>query len=145
MLSKWINIDVCHFLIHLLKMVSYNTYPILPPEATPPEAIGTHFAENPQIPYHLNVVQAKRRGLINKEVMFKKKYKKYNRILNRLPWLNACSSGISVATGISSVATSATFVGIPVSAVLGVASMTGAISSGIISVLTKSIRRNLRR
>ena len=69
--------------------------------------------------------------------MFKKKYKKYNRILNRLMWLNACSSGISIATGISSIATFATFVGIPVSTALGAASMTGAISSGIISVLTK--------
>ena len=71
MFTKWIDINVCHFLIHLLKMVSYNTYPILPPEA-----IGPCSAENPQIRYHLNVVQAKRRGLINKEVMFKKKYKK---------------------------------------------------------------------
>ena len=31
--------------------------------------------------------------------MFKKKYKKYTKILNRLTWLNACSSGISIATG----------------------------------------------
>ena len=38
----------------------------------------------PQVGYHLNVVQAKRRGLIVKEAMFKKTYKKYNKILNRL-------------------------------------------------------------
>ena len=112
MFTKWININICHFLIHLLKIVSYNTYPILPPEAPP------------QIPYHLSMAQAKRRGLINKEVMFKKKYKKYNKILNRLTWLNACSSGISVATGLSSLAAFATFIGIPVSALLGAASMT---------------------
>ena len=55
-------------------MVSYNTYPVLPTEAPLPG--------NPQIPYHLNVVQAKRRGLIAKEKAFKKKYKKYNRILD---------------------------------------------------------------
>ena len=83
------------------------------------------------------MVQAKRRGLIAKEKMFKKKYKKYNRILNQLTWSNTCSSGISMATGISSIATFATFIGIPVSAVLGAASMTGAISGEIISVLTK--------
>ena len=77
--------------------------------------------------------------------MFKKKYKKYNRILNRLMWLNACSSGISVATGISSVATFATFIGIPVSTALGVASMTGAISIGIISVLTKKYQKKLKK
>ena len=52
-------------------------------------------------------------------------------------WLNACSSGISVATGISSVATFATFISLPVSIPLGAASLTGVIASGIISVLTK--------
>ena len=72
-----------------------------------------------------------------KEKIFKKKYKKYTKILNGLTWLNACSSGISIATGISSVATFATFIEIPVSTALGAASMTGAIASGIISVLTK--------
>ena len=77
--------------------------------------------------------------------MFKKKYEKYNRILNRLTWLNACSSGISVATRISSVATFATFIGIPVSVALGAASMTGAISSGIISVLTKKYQKKLKK
>ena len=117
-------------------MTSYNTYPNLP--SAPPEA-------PPWIPYDLNVVQAKRRGLIAKEVMFKKKYKKYNRILNRLTWLNARSSGISVATGISSVATFATFIGIPVSAALGAASMTGVIASRIISVLTKKYQKKLKK
>ena len=74
-----------------------------------------------------------------------KKYKKYNRILNRLTWLNACSSVISIATGISSVATSATFIGIPVSAALGAASMIGAVASGIISVLTKRYQQQLKK
>ena len=84
-------------------------------------------------------------GLKNKEQMFKQKYEKYTKILNRLTWLNACSSGISVATGISSVATFATFVGIPVSAALGAASMTGAIASGIISMLTKKYQKKLKK
>ena len=77
--------------------------------------------------------------------MFKKKHKKYNRILNRLMWLNACSSGISMATGISGVATFATFIRIPVSTALGAASMTGAIASGIISVLTKKYQKKLKK
>ena len=136
MFPKWINIDVCHFLIHLLKMTSYNTYPNLP-SALPDVP--------PQVGYHLKVVQAKRRGLMNKEKMFKKKYKKYNRILNRLTWLNACSSGISITTGISSVATFATFIGIPVSVALGAASMTGAIASGIISALTKKYQQKFKK
>ena len=77
--------------------------------------------------------------------MFKKKYEKYTKILNRLTWLNACSSGISIATGISSVATFATFVRIPVSAALGAASMIGVIASGIISVLTKKYQQKLKK
>ena len=84
-------------------------------------------------------------GLKNKEQMFKQKYEKYNKILNRLTWLNACSSGISVATGISSVATFATFLVLPVSISLGAASLTGAIASGIISTLTKKYQKKLKK
>ena len=116
-------------------MTDYKLYPNLP--SAPPE--------NPQVAYHLSVIQAKMQGLKNKEQMFKQKYEKYNKILNRLTWLNACSSGISVATGISSVATFATFVGLPVSVVLGAASLTGAIASGIISTLTKKYQKKLKK
>ena len=84
-------------------------------------------------------------GLKNKEQMFKQKYEKYTKILNRLMWLNACSSGISVATGISSVTTFATFVGLPVSISLGAAFMTGVIASGIISMLTKKYQQKLKK
>ena len=84
-------------------------------------------------------------GLKNKEQMFKQKYEKYNKILNRLTWLNTCSSGISVATGISSVATFATFFGLPVSVALGAASLTGVIASGIISMLTKKYQKKLKK
>ena len=108
-------------------MTDYKLYPNLPSD--PPE--------NPQVAYHLSVIQAKQGGLKNKEQMLK--------ILNRLTWLNACSSGISVATGISSVATFVTFIGIPVSAALGVASMTGEIASGIISVLTKKYQKKHKK
>ena len=117
-------------------MTDYKLYPNLPPSAPP---------ENPQVAYHLSVIQAKMQGLKNKEQTFKQKYEKYNKILNRLMWLNACSSGINVATGISSVATFATFVGLPVSMVLGAASMTGAIASGIISMLTKKYQKKLKK
>ena len=60
-------------------------------------------------------------------------------------WLNACLSGISIATGISSIVTFDTFVGIPVSILLGVATMTGAIASGIISVLAKKHQKKLKK
>ena len=117
-------------------MTDYKLYRNLPPSAPP---------ENPQVACHLSIIQAKMQGLKNKEQMFEKKYKKYTKILNRLTWLNACSSRISIATGISSVATFVTFIGIPVSAALGAASMTGAIASGIISVLTKKYQKKLKK
>ena len=116
-------------------MTDYKLYPNLP--SAPPE--------NPQVAYHLSIIQAKMQGLKNKEQMFKQKYEKYNKILNRLTWLNACSSGISTATGIYSVATFATFVGVPVSMVFGAASLTGAIASGIISTLTKKYQKKLKK
>ena len=116
-------------------MTDHKLYPNLP--LAPPE--------NPQVAYHLSLIQAKMQGLKNKEWMFKQKYEKYNKILNRLTWLNACSSGISVATGISSVATFTTFIRIPVSISLGAASMTGAIASGIISVLAKKYQKKLKK
>ena len=116
-------------------MTDYKLYPNLP--LTPPE--------NLQVVYHLSVIQAKQRGLKNKEQMFKQKYEKYTKILNRLTWLNACSSRISIATGISSVATFATFIGLSVSMALGAASLTGAIASGIISMLTKKYQKKLEK
>ena len=133
-------------------MMSYNTYPILlsssaSAERGPTARQGTSARTEapPQAGYHLNVVQAKRRGLIDKEKVLKNKYKKYTKILNQLMSLNACSSGISIATGISSVATFATFIGLPVSIQLGAASLTGAIASGIISTLTKNYQQKLKK
>ena len=124
------------FYICLFKMTGYKLYPNLPPSAPP---------ENPQVVYHLSVIRAKMQGLKNKEQMFKKKYEKYTKILNQLTWINACSSGISIATGISSVATFATFIGLPVSISLGAASLTGAIASGIISMLTKKYQKKFKK
>ena len=70
-------------------MTDYKLYLSLP--SVPPEAIRPCSAENSQVAYHLSVIQAKQRGLKNKEQMFKQKYEKYTKILNRLTWLNACS------------------------------------------------------
>ena len=122
-------------------MTDYKLYPNLPPSA-PPEAIGPRSVENPQLAYHLRVIQAKMQGLKNKEQMFKQKYEKYTKILIRLIWLNAC---LSIATEISNVATFATFIRLPVSVTLGAASMTGAIASGIILVLAKKYQKKLKK
>ena len=116
-------------------MTDYKLYLSLP----------SALPENPQVAYHLSVIEAKMQGLKNKELMFKQKYEKYNKILNQLMWLNACSSRISVATGISSVATFTTFIRLLVSVALGAASLTGVIASGIISTLTKKYQKKLKK
>ena len=116
-------------------MTNYKLYPNLPPSSPP---------ENPQVAYHLSIIQAKQKGLKNKEQMFKKRYEKYTKILNRLTWLNACLSRISIATGISSVATLATFVGLPVSMALGSASLNGVIASGITKKYQKKLKKVTR-
>ena len=62
-------------------MTEYKLYPNLPP-TVPPETLGLGSVENPQVAYHLSIIQAKMRGLKNKEQMFKQKYEKYTKILN---------------------------------------------------------------
>ena len=113
-------------------MTEYKLYPNLPPE-------------NPQVGYHVSIIRAKIQGLKNKEQIFQQKYEKYIKKLNRLTWLKACSSGISIATGISSVVTFATFVRLPVSISLGAASLTGVIASGIISTLIKKYQKKCKK
>ena len=54
-------------------------------------------------------------------------------------------SGISIATGISSVVTFSTFIGLPVSIPLGAASLNGATASGIISMLTNKYQKKLMK
>ena len=59
--------------------------------------------------------------------------------------LNVCSSRLSIATGISSVATLATFIGLPVSIPLGAVSLAGAGVSGVATVLTKKHQKKLSK
>ena len=53
-------------------MTEYKLYPNLPPSVP---------SENPQVAYHLSVIQAKTQGLKNKEQMFKQKYEKYTKYI----------------------------------------------------------------
>ena len=110
-------------------MTEFKIYPTAPPQ------------EN----YHWDITQSKRQGLLKLEEKYKKKHKKYSKILDRLIWLNASSSGITVATGISSVATLSTFIGFPVSLPLAAVSLTGAGVSGITTILTKKYQKKLSK
>ena len=100
-------------------------------------------APPPQDAYRWRLIQSKKLELLKLKEKYEKKRKKYAKILDRLVWLNASSSVITVASGISSVATLSTLIGLPVSIPLAAVSLTGAGLSGITTVLTKKYQRKL--
>ena len=67
----------------------------------------------------------------------------YCKMLDPLVWLNACSSSLRVATGISNVATLSTLIGLPVSIPLGAVSLAGVSVSGMDMVLTKKYQKKI--
>ena len=79
------------------------------------------------------------------EERYNKKLKKYTKILDRLTLLTTCLSGLSTATGISSVVTLGTFIVLPVSIPLGTVSLAGAGVSGVATVLTKKYQKKLSK
>ena len=104
-------------------MTSFNIYPDLPKEPSAPLEPRS---------YRLNASRTEREGLLKLEGRYKKKYSKYSKILDRFVWLNACSNSPSVASGMSSVVTLNTFIGLPVSIPLGAVSL-----AGVATALTK--------
>ena len=99
----------------------------------------------PQDVYHWVLIKSKEEELLKLKERYEGKHKKYTKILDRLLWLNASSSGITVASGISSVATLSTFIGLPVSIPLAAVSLTGAGISGITTALTKKYQKKLTK
>ena len=80
-------------------MMSYNIYPDLKEPLAPPQPQpgGQVMAQS----YCLKIMQSKQQGLLRLEERYVKKYSKYSRILDRLVWLNACSSGLSIVATLS--------------------------------------------
>ena len=110
-----------------------------------PQLKETFPSAPPQNTYHWNLIQSKKGELLKLKEKYDKKHKKYAKILDRLVWLNASSSAITVASGISSVATLSTFIGLPVSIPLAAVSLTGAGFSGITTALTKKYQKKLSK
>ena len=81
--------------------------------------------------------------LLRLEERYKKKHEKYSKALDRLTWLNTCSSGLSIASGILSVATLSMFICLPMSIPLGAISLAGVSVSGMAMVLTKEYQKKL--
>ena len=65
--------------------------------------------------------------------------------LSSTEWSNACLSGLSVASGISSVVAFSTLIGHPVSIPLGAISLVGVSVSGVAIALTKKYQKKLMK
>ena len=118
------------------KMTSYNVYPDLPKKPSSPLV--------PQF-YWSNTIRSKQQGLLELKERYSKKYFKYSKTLHRLLWLNACSSVLTVATGISSMAPLSTFIGLPVSIPFGVVSLAGTSVSGVTAALASKYQKKLSK
>ena len=111
----------------------YPTLPSAPEDAT--------FQDR----YHIATVQNEFSELIKLKSKFHEKYKKYTKLVDKLLIVNASSSALSIGTGIGMIATTATFVGIPVGAALGSVSLASSISTGITSALIKKYKKKQSR
>ena len=87
-----------------------SIYPKLP---TAPEDLSE------QDKFNANIINSQFEELVNLRAKFNAKHEKYKKVLERLMLLNAGSSALTIGSGVSSIATGATIVGIPISAGLG--------------------------
>ena len=107
--------------------------------------ICSHFLPLDPQAYHLHVVQKNSLELVWLNERYEKKHEKYSKTLDRLTWLNACSTGLSTTSGILSVATLSTLIGLPVSIPLGAISLAGASIGGIATAPTKKYQKKLAK
>ena len=117
-------------------MTNYNIYLDHPKETSAPL--------EPQS-YCLSAIQGKREGLLKLGEKHEKKYSKYSKILGRFVWLSTCTSSLSVATEISSVAMLSTFIDLPVSIPLGAVSLAGVSVSGVATALASKYQKELTK
>ena len=116
--------------------MSFKIYPKLP---IAPEGLSD------QDKFNTSVVNSELKELIKLKDKFNTKYEKYNKVIEWLMHLNASSSSLTIGSSISSIATAATIVGIPVSAGLGGVALAGSISTGLTTALVKKYQKKLNK
>ena len=95
--------------------------------------------------FNAGTINSEMNELIKLKGKFGKKYKKYKGVLSKLGALNAVSSTLTVGKGISAIATSASIVGIPVSAGPGGVALCCSICSGVTSAVTKKYQNKFNK
>lgn len=93
--------------------------------------------------FNTNTVNSQLGELRKLRDKFNTKYEKYNKTLHRLVLLNASATALTVASGIGSVVTGATLIGIPASVGLGAVALSGTIFTGSVMALIKRYRSKL--
>ena len=116
--------------------MSFKIYPKLP---TAPE----NSSEQDKL--NTNTINSELHELLQLKDKFNTKYNKYNKVIERLMLLNASSSALTIGSSVSSIATAATIVDIPVSAGLGGVALAGSISVGLIRALIKKYQKKLNK
>ena len=113
-------------------MNNYKIYPTIPSAPNADE-------------YNVNVLNCELQELVKLKEKYSEKYKKYNKILNQLMLLNTGSTAITVSSGIGTIATVITVIGIPVSVGLGGLSLFGSILNGFFMAMIKKYRRKVKK
>ena len=116
--------------------MSFKIYPKLP---TAPE----NSSEQDKL--NTNTINSELHELLQLKDKLNTKYDKYNKVIERLMLLNASSSALTIGSSVSSIATAATIVDIPVSAGLGGVALAGSISVGLIRALVKKYQKKLNK
>ena len=93
--------------------------------------------------FNASTINSELDELVRLKDKFEKKYKKFQKTLDRLTLLNAGSTALTVSSGISSIAAAATLIGIPISAGLGGLALVGSFSAGFTSALIKKYQKKL--
>lgn len=115
--------------------MSFNIYPKLLPTA-PPDLTE-------QEKFNAGIINTEFEELVKMKNKFIEKIEKYKKNLERLVLINTGASALSVGSGVSAIATGATFVGIPVAAGLGAVALASSVTSGFTGASVKKYQRKI--
>ena len=116
--------------------MSFTIYPKLP---TAPEDLSE------QEKFNASVINSEFQELIKLKDKFNTKLKKHNKLVERLMLLNTGSNAVTIGLGISSIATGATLIGIPVSVGLGGVALAGSICNGLTTASIKKYQKKINK
>ena len=108
-----------------------NLYPQLP---TAPSISQKSF--------NIETVRKYYQDIANLKEKYTEKKRKYKNAYNRLLNASTCASSVALASGVSTIGTSVTIVGIPISASLGVVSTASTCVGACLLLTSKSTRRS---